>query len=146
MEVETRRNSIKRRLKSYTSLARERKQIEEQLARVEAAMTAPKAQVLDGMPKGSGGEDYMTRLVAKHIELGEKYQEKLSNLADAMLDIEHLIEGLEPTERRLARYRYIDGMTWEEVCVAMSYSWRQVHRLRGRMLDKLVEEETIPQF
>ena len=53
-----------------------------------------------------------------------------------------MIEGLEPTERKLARFRYIDGLAWEAVCEMMTYSWRQTHRIHGRMLDKLAAAET----
>ena len=52
-----------------------------------------------------------------------------------------MLENLEPTERKLARFRYIDGLTWEEVCDVMAYSWRQTHRIHGRMLDKLADRQ-----
>jgi hypothetical protein len=37
------------------------------------------------------------------------------------------------------RHRYIDGKSWEEVCVAISYSWRQTHNLHDQALNKLLE-------
>ncbi|MBQ3065357.1 MAG: hypothetical protein IJC98_03875 [Clostridia bacterium] len=41
----------------------------------------------------------------------------------------------------MARYRYIDGLSWENVCEKMNYSWRQTHRIHSAMLDKLVDAE-----
>jgi hypothetical protein len=67
----------------------------------------------------------------------------IARLAAAQAQIEDTIDALEPTERRLARFRYIDGLTWEKVCDRMCYSWMQTHRIHGRMLDKLVNAELI---
>ena len=61
----------------------------------------------------------------------------------AVKTIEKAIEGLNPTTRMLLRYRYIEGLTWEEVCVRLSYSWRQTHRLHARALDQLREKEKL---
>ena len=61
-------------------------------------------------------------------------------LAEEQLAIETAIERLEPTARMLLRYRYMDGLKWEEVCVRMNYSWRQTHRLHGEALRQLKEE------
>jgi hypothetical protein len=37
------------------------------------------------------------------------------------------------------RHRYLEGLTWEKVCVEMNYSWRQTHNIHARALDKLVD-------
>lgn len=132
---------IKRKLSRYNSLTFERMQLEEQLAVLEMTMTAPKAQALDGMPRGSAGGDAMASLVAELVGLQDKYKEKLSQIIAAQAEVENLIESLEPTERRLMRHRYLEGMVWEEVCVEMAYSWRQTHNIHARALDKLVAME-----
>ena len=62
-------------------------------------------------------------------------------LATALVEVETLIASLDsPTQRDLLRYRYIDGLTWEAVCVAINYGWRQAHNLHGAALDKLLEK------
>lgn len=106
-------------------------------------MTAPKGQNLDGMPRSPGGGDPLLSVVAHHIALQERYQAKLAELAEAQTRVEDLIETLEPVERTLFRYRYIEGLTWEEVCVAIGYSWRQTHNIHGRALDKLLATEMV---
>lgn len=70
-------------------------------------------------------------------ELLGRYEALLSDLAAEQLAIEKAIENLEPTARMLMRYRYIDGRKWEEICLLMSYSWRQVHRLHAAALETL---------
>lgn len=131
------RQAIKRKLGLYNLLKREQAQIDQTLNRMEAKMTAPRIQTFDGMPKGSSGEDPMIRYVIKREELIDKYREKRTQLIDAQAEIEAMIDNLEPTERQLARYRYLDGLTWDEVCVAMNYSWRQTHRIHNRLIDRL---------
>lgn len=135
------REHIKHKLSRYNSLTWERHQLEEQLVSLEATATAPRVQALDGMPRGSGGGDVMASIVAELVSLREKYKAKLSQIVEAQTEVENLIDSLEPTERRLMRCRYLEGMVWEEVCVEMRYSWRQTHNIHARALDKLVAAE-----
>lgn len=141
-ETELIRINLKRQLNSYRDLSAEHRQIADELARLEALMGSPSCPNLDGMPRGASGPGNPVESKAfKHMELEQRYREQLEKLAAAQAAIEGLIEGLEPTERRLARFRYIDGLAWEAVCEKMNYSWRQTHRIHGRMLNRLVAAE-----
>lgn len=140
VEMQDARQRIKKRLSEYLDVKREYAQVLEKLRDIEATMTSPRAQRLDGMPRGGSGGDPMSAMVAQHITLEEKYREQLWRLAAAQGEVEELIESLEPKERKLMRHRYIDGLTWERVCVAMSYSWRQTHEIHAKALDKLAEK------
>lgn len=133
------KDELKKQLHSYRDLEAERKQIKMELEKVEALMTSAKGTNWDEMPRGSGKSDPILSVVIQHIHLQERYREKLSELAAAQTAIEDMIEGLEPLERKLMRHRYIEGMCWEEVCVAMCYSWRQTHNIHGRALDQILE-------
>lgn len=130
----TEKEALKARLFSYLDIRAERKQIEREIAR----LADPKGTNWDGMPRGSSGGDVMASIVAKRDTLRRKYEAKLVELTAAQTEIEETIDGLEPKERRLMRYRYIDGLEWEEVCVKMCYSWRQTHRLHSAILDQLL--------
>ena len=131
------RQAVKRKLGSYRAIKREQEQLEQELDKLEAAMTAPRIQALDGMPKGGGKHDPMLAFIEQHLALEDRYKLNLLQLAAAQAEIETMIESLDSTERQLARYRYIDGLTWEEVCVALHYEWAQTHRIHGRLLDQL---------
>jgi DNA-directed RNA polymerase specialized sigma subunit len=64
-----------------------------------------------------------------------KQQDKLIN---TQKDIQQAIQGLEDSlHRRLVRLYYIDGLTWEKVCVDINYSWRQTHRLHSEALKNI---------
>lgn len=135
------RATIKQRLNSYRDLLTERVQLQTELQKLEALMASPSSSNLDGMPRsGSGPCNPVASIAVKHMELVERYKTKVRQLVEEQAAIEALIEDLEPTERKLARYRYIDGLTWEEVCEELGYSWRQTHRIHGRMLDGLVKK------
>ena len=139
-ELKDARHRVKRRLYRYLDLKRERDQIAEELETLQGDATSPQSPNLDGMPRASGYGDAMVGKVSEIINLRERYERKRDEISAAMLAIEDAIEGLEPVERTLLRYRYIYGMTWEKVCVAMNYSWRQTHNIHAKALDKLVEQ------
>ena len=140
-ELKDARHRVKRRLYRYLDLKRERDQIAEELKTAEGDATSPSSPNLDGMPRASGYGDAMVGRVSEIINLRELYEKKRDEISDAMLAIENAIEDLEPVERTLLRYRYIYGMTWEQVSVAMNYSWRQTHKIHARALDKLAMQE-----
>lgn len=136
-----RKEHLKRRLHRYRDLEAERVQLAQELKRVEDVMTAPRGPNLDGMPRSPGAGDPVLGVVSQHLALEERYRRQLEKLARAQTAIEDLIEGLEPMTRRLMRHRYIEGLPWEEVCVAIGYSWRQTHNLHAKALDALLAAE-----
>lgn len=140
-EREQIRLEIKERLNSYRELKAEHKQLVGELRLLEEIMDGPSSPNMDGMPRSPGVSNPVERMVTKYIMLEERYRAQLDKLVGQQVAIEDMIEQLESTERRLARFRYIDGLTWENVCERMCYSWRQTHRIHGRILDKLVDAE-----
>lgn len=129
------RQELKKQLNRYTDLKKERKQIEILLN----GLAEPKGLNTDGMPKAPASGDAMTSLILKRAQLQRLYTAKSVELADAMAEIEQLIEGLENRERTVMRYRYLDGLTWEKVCVAVNYSWKQTHRIHSKALNAILE-------
>ena len=132
----------KAQLRAYKYLRLERDKLAQQLANLEETIYSPKAQSLNGMPRnGSGALCPTENLALKHMELEAKYKETVEKLTDQMAEIERAIEPLDPRERTIIRLHYFQGLTWEEVAVEMGYTWRHVHRLHGKALEKLQDEE-----
>lgn len=133
----------KERLRNYQAIKRELEQLRMQLEELEATMYSPKAQQLTGMPFSGSTRmgSALESMTVKHMELVERYRVKVAELTAEQLEIETAIESLDGTARTLMRFRYIEGLTWEEVCVKMSYSWRQTHRLHRKALEMLREKE-----
>ena len=126
------------RLQQYRTLTLECRQLAELLTELEATMTAPKSQRLDGMPHSpSKGDNPLETIVVRHIELQARYRAKLDELTAARLEVEQAAETLPSRERQLIRWRYIEGLSWDKVCDRMNYGWAQVHRIHRLALAQL---------
>ena len=132
----------KEQLRSYRDIRLERDKLEKLIEELEATMYSPATSNTDGTPRGASGPSRPVESAAvKHTELLERYKQKEAELAEAMLDIENAIDTLEPRERTLIRLYYAKGLTWEQVAVTMSYSWRQIHRIHSAALEALKNKE-----
>ena len=76
-------------------------------------------------------------LLIKIEECIEEYNKKEIKLYNKQLEIENCINSLEPTERIIARSRYIEGKTFEQIAVDLNYSWRHTIRIHGKILQKI---------
>lgn len=134
----------KERLRRYREIKKEARQIRDQLEEVESRLYSPRGQLLTGMPSAPspGGGTVTEVLIDRHVQLRQRYQEQLAILMEEQLAVETAIESLEdPTARRLMRYRYIDGLKWEEVAVRIKYGWDRTHALHRKALQQLKEQE-----
>ena len=69
------------------------------------------------------------------VELEDKIDELIDRLYATKTEILGVIDKLEDRREFLAlKVYYIDMKTWEEVCVEMNYSWKQVMRIRKRAI------------
>lgn len=133
----------KEQLRAYRDIKLERDHLAAMREELEAALYGPGSSRTDGMPRGGSGEkdDKTDILLDRKDKVLKEYKAKEAELAEALLKIEAAIETLEHRERTLIRLYYARGLTWEQVCVAMSYSWRQVHRIHSKALEKLKTEK-----
>ena len=132
------REEVKAALKSYRALKRERDDLIRRREEIEASILG--SPRLDGMPHGAGVSDPTANLGAALAELALQYDDKARKLAAALILVEDMIDGLDdPTQRTVARLYYIDGLTWEQVCVKANYSWRQTHRIHAALLSELAD-------
>lgn len=91
-------------------------------------------------PAPGGGESGspIERPMDKVDELERKITQAIDEFADIRAEIEDVLGKLEDdTLRKLMEYRYIDGLTWEQVAEKMHYSWRHTCRLHGEALAKI---------
>lgn len=127
----------KEELKRYSSIKKELDSIAQRLDLLE------KNKGYHGMAYGdmphTRGEPLAEaqRYVEKKDALERMYRKKQCELLDEQAKIENAIDSLPPDLRRLMRYRYIDCMTCEQVCVEMPCSWMTFHRWHSAALDRL---------
>lgn len=125
-------------LKEYTSIKRELKQIQFKLKELEERKTSIKSMVISDMNvQASHNNNSIEDLLIKIEECIEEYNKKEIELYNKQLEIEKCINSLEPTERIIARSRYIEGKTFEQISVDLNYSWRHTIRIHGKILQKI---------
>lgn len=79
-------------------------------------------------------EKYVIRIV----DLEKQIQQDVERLIKLKSDIREAINQMENVdEKLLLRYRYINFLNWEEICVNLNVSMRTVHRLHSSALQHL---------
>lgn len=130
------------RLRAYRKSLFEEQELKWRLEEMETRMYSPKSQKLTGMPPGGGsGGSALEEAVTAHQQLYDFYLSKLTGLTTERFEIEKALEMLDPQQRCLIRYRYLDGYSWEGVCEAMHYGWSQTHAIHAAALKALEAAE-----
>ena len=125
-------------LKEYTSIKKELTQIHFKLKELEERKTSIKSMIISDMNvQTSHNNNSIEDLLIKIEECIEEYNKKEIKLYNKQLEIENCINSLEPTERIIARSRYIEGKTFEQIAVDLNYSWRHTIRIHGKILQKI---------
>ena len=127
----------KEELMQYHSVELEVKQLAERIEELQERKTSIRSQIITDMPTGGESMDILT-LITKIEDSQIELIKKQSKLVDIMESIEYAIDKLEDsTDRLILRSRYLQGKKWEEICVELNYSWRQIHRLHSNILKKI---------
>lgn len=113
------------------------KQLEDRLLELETEATRVTTQLTKD-PKGPRQlEDKQSELVIRIIEVQDEINRQLEKAYVNMAEIEKAIEALPAREAFLIRLRYIECKKWEDICVAMNYSWQHTHRVHSEALKLL---------
>ena len=127
----------KQELRNYTKMSTEITRLEDKIMEIETRLQSAKAPSLAAMPKGGPMTDMADKIVYL-IDLKTLYEKKWHELIKERLRIENAINSLDNTiERALMGYKYIDGLTWEDVCLKIGYSWERTHYFHKQALKKL---------
>lgn len=120
-------------LRSYIPLVKRIRLLDEQIRELELSKIYP-CVVNDGMPHGSSIGD-LSSYMARKDELERELIKARYNRIVMQTDILTKIEQMEDeTEKNLLTLKYIKGLKWEDVCVEMGYSWKQIHRYHASAL------------
>jgi len=81
-------------------------------------------------------------------DLLETFQSEAHAYYEIAWTVERVVKAAEMSDnqRDVVRYRYIDGMTWDEVALAMGYSDKWCRELRDRALAEMGIERKIAEF
>lgn len=128
-------------LKKYTETKREIEIIEDKLEYLKEKKTSINSMIITDMPKGTFSDnDRFGQLLVQIEELTELYKKKMQNLLNEQIKIENVINELDdPLQRNIMRLRYLQGLSWEKICVEINYRWRQTHKYHSEALKKICD-------
>lgn len=133
----------KQELKEYYWIRRNIAKSEQRLMELETAATKITTQLKnkhDAIVGRGNTSDKVGNAVADMESIRDEMAEQLKKSYAAIAKIEKAIEGLPAREGYLIRARYIELMTWEQICVDMNYSWKQIHRIHADALQQLQDD------
>lgn len=112
----------------------------QQIARLrelaEQVTSAATATRVSGTPARSKIESAVCRIA----DLQSLIQRDICRLAEKYEEIQRVIEKVEEGPHRdLLIHRYLNFYTWEEIAEKMNYSYKWVHVLHGKALEKVKE-------
>ena len=93
---------------------------------------------LSQTPGGGESGSPIERPMDKVLEIDVEINREIGELQIVRQEIHAALNQLEDENLKLLmEYRYIDGLTWEQVAEKMHYSWRHTCRLHGEALAKI---------
>lgn len=94
--------------------------------------------VLSQTPGGGESGSPIERPMDKVLEIDAEINREIDELQTVRQEIRAALNQLEDENLKLLmEYRYIDGLTWEQIAVKMNYCWRQVCRKHGQALTQI---------
>ena len=94
---------------------------------------------LSQAPGGSESGSPVERPMDKVLEIEEEINREIDELQTVRQEIRAALNQLEDENLKLLmEYRYIDGLTWEQIAVEMNYSYMQICRLHGKALQTIM--------
>lgn len=96
-----------------------------------------KSPLWSDLPGCKSEGDKMATVVSQIVDMREDLLKEIHKLMSKRREIERAIESLPEREKALIRYRYIKGMAWGQICEAMHYESRNVHKVHSKALNML---------
>lgn len=124
-------------LQRYQKAVSEVEQIDIELTELRR-ITAIKPMSYDGMPHTSGGDNDLSAFAVKADRLEKKLIKARYRRIKVFKEISDHIRAIpDDKQKKVLTYRYISGMSWEEIAVKIGYTYRHTTRLHGEALQNL---------
>lgn len=92
----------------------------------------------------TGVEENSDNYLVEKEELALKLKTKICSLLTKINNALTYIESIEDsTIRQILIYRYIDGLTWEQTGLGMSYSWETVRKKHDKFIKSIPSNTSI---
>lgn len=131
-------NMTKERLNRYIWLNVEIENQTERIERMDTELSSPAVSRLDRMPHSSQIGTKLEVKIARKMELEELRKKNIKKANREAVAIEKAIQMLLlPRDRELMRFKYLEGMTWEETSEKLGISRQWAVTLHERILKEL---------
>ena len=126
-------------LKQYKQLEKEIIENEQRYLELKTKLQSPGISKITDMPTGSrNNNDTLCDGMSEIIEIEKLMSKQQKKLYAIRNNIQSSINTLpDSLHRRIMNARYIDGQSWEQVCVTVSYSWTNTHREHSKALKEI---------
>ena len=122
-------------LQRYKTAQKEAEDVELRITQLRLRYAAPSAIEYSDMPRAHDSEHDLSDYMEKMDELTSYLVEKYKRCMGIEVDIYQRLDSMDrQEEREVLRYRYIDGMTWEQIAQRTGYVLRHIYRLHGNAL------------
>lgn len=128
---------INQMIVEYRSIKKEIAELKDRIEQIRYAAMHPTSSPITDMPRAPGySQDGLAKVYIQIEELEEFYLEKCVQLNRLCIEIEKEIDSLESIERRIIRFRYIDGLSWKKISKLVGYSVSQLHRIHNKIIER----------
>ena len=129
--------SVKDYLSSYQALESEIRDLEERLAALREQTLSLRSQHFSGLPGKKEPRDLSDELACL-FELEQSYRKAILKARVRCAKIEHMILTLSsPRQQQILRARYIDGLSWDDVCSRFLISESLTYSLHKKAISEL---------
>lgn len=131
----------KQYLSRYQEINRDINALVEDCARLRSLAQKVTPEQSDGLPKGTNPDKAapFTRIIEQIVAKEAEINGRIDDLMVARDEISATIDAVEVgVLRRLLRYRYLCGLTWEQIAVEMHYTYQWVCILHGKALQEVI--------
>lgn len=131
--------AIKKEFKGYRKAKKEWDRLNRQIEEIETQITSISIDYSRERVQSSNiNHDKVAEVIDRLSALREKAIDEADKMTAYMVKTFGRIDKLEDeTERDIMQRRYVEGLSWEEICVAIGFSWAQVHRYHRAALEHL---------
>lgn len=129
----------KKRLKEYIWIQRNIETLEDMLLEVDTKLQCITSQLTPDKISTTKNPDKFSDLISDRIKIEKSINNEIQKGLKEMVYIESVINKIDERGKLLMRYRYIDGLTWEEIAVKMHYTWQHMHRIHSQCLKDVIE-------
>ena len=110
----------------------------EELESLRSLATSISGDMTQERVQSSPSNDKILNVISKIIDLENEIDEEIEKLITLKKQIRDVINKVEDVNERLVlKYRYLIFLQWDEICIKLNYSKRQMYRIHDSALESV---------